>query len=376
MKKKHSVYWFATAVILLLTTVLPVFAQSFGIIGSVLTTDIKAYINGAQIPAYNVNGNMVIVGSDLRCYGFNVVYDNNARTSSVTYNGNGKWEPIAVSSQGTDSIGEKVMDVYDTDISVIINGKKVDSYNVDGKMAFRFSELKVYGEYYYDNTSRTTNLKIGTAETKPAAGSSTADKTVSQDIPNKNLTLGEKNALASAKSYLALMPFSYSGMIDQLEFEGYTTAEATYAADSCGADWYVQAELKAKDYLDLMPFSRPDLVEQLMYEGYTADQAEKAVQKCGADWYVQAELKAKDYLDLMPFSRSGLVEQLVYEGYTADQAEKAVQKCGADWKKQAALKAQDYLDLMSFSRSSLIEQLMYEGFTAEEAEYAVKAVGY
>lgn len=140
------------------TLALPLAAQSYGIIGSVLTTDIKAYINGYEIPAYNVDGNMVIVGSDLRNYGFNVVYDNNTRTSSVSMNPYGTWSPLDTSSYYNGSIGTKVMDVYDTDISVLLNGIPVTSYNVNGNMAFKFSELKMFGSYYYDNASRTTNL--------------------------------------------------------------------------------------------------------------------------------------------------------------------------------------------------------------------------
>lgn len=46
-------------------------------------------------------------------------------------------------------------------------------------------------------------------------------------------TMGERNALLSAHSYLSFTVFSYTGLIDQLEFEGYTTSEATYAADNC-----------------------------------------------------------------------------------------------------------------------------------------------
>lgn len=144
------------------TLALPLSAQSYGIIGSVLTTDIKAYINGYEIPAYNVDGNMVIVGSDLRNYGFNVVYDNNTRTSSVSMNPYGTWSPLDTASYSTSSIGVKVMDVYDTDISVLLNGIPVTSYNVNGSMAFKFSELKMFGSYYYDNASRTTNLQVDT----------------------------------------------------------------------------------------------------------------------------------------------------------------------------------------------------------------------
>ena len=50
-------------------------------------------------------------------------------------------------------------------------------------------------------------------------------------------TRSEQNALNRANDYLEFMSFSRSGLIDQLEFEGYTTSEAEYAVDNCGADW-------------------------------------------------------------------------------------------------------------------------------------------
>lgn len=95
-----------------------------------------------------------------------------------------------------------------------------------------------------------------------------ADKT--SDTP----TMGEKNALAKAKDVLKVVPLSYSGLIEHLEFVGYSTSEATYGADNCGADWNEQAAKKAQDYLDIMSFSRQGLVDQLKYEGFTAEQAE------------------------------------------------------------------------------------------------------
>lgn len=87
-------------------------------------------------------------------------------------------------------------------------------------------------------------------------------------------TMGEKNALSSANSYLSITNFSYKGLCEQLEYEGYSTSESTYAADNCGADWFDQAAGSAKSYLALMAFSKQGLVEQLEYEGYTKEQAE------------------------------------------------------------------------------------------------------
>jgi hypothetical protein len=41
-------------------------------------------------------------------------------------------------------------------------------------------------------------------------------------------------AAKAAKSYLALTSFSRSGLIEQLEFEGYTPAQAAYGATAVG----------------------------------------------------------------------------------------------------------------------------------------------
>lgn len=94
-------------------------------------------------------------------------------------------------------------------------------------------------------------------------------------------TTGEKNALKKANSYLSIMAFSYTGLIEQLEYEGYSTEEATYAVDNCGADWNEQAAKKAESYLDVMSFSKTGLIEQLEYEGFTHDQAVYGVEAAG-----------------------------------------------------------------------------------------------
>ena len=84
---------------------------------------------------------------------------------------------------------------------------------------------------------------------------------------------GMRNALQSAKDYLDAMSFSRKGLIEQLEYEGYSSSEAEYAVEHCGADWNKQAYDMAKDYLKMMAFSRSSLIEQLEFEGFTHSQA-------------------------------------------------------------------------------------------------------
>ena len=107
------------------------------------------------------------------------------------------------------------------------------------------------------------------------------------DIPNTHLpsnnvaTIGDRNALVKAKEYLSFMAFSYHGLVEQLEYEGYSHSEAVYGADNCDADWNEQAAKKASEYLDIMAFSCDGLIEQLEYEGFTHDQAVYGAQQNG-----------------------------------------------------------------------------------------------
>lgn len=108
-----------------------------------------------------------------------------------------------------------------------------------------------------------------------------SNKTSKSSEETPALTMGQKNALDKAKSYLKYSAFSYIGLVDQLEYEGFSNKDATYAVDNCGADWNEQAAKKAKQYLDYSSFSRSGLVDQLLYEGFTNEQAEYGVTAVG-----------------------------------------------------------------------------------------------
>lgn len=88
-----------------------------------------------------------------------------------------------------------------------------------------------------------------------------------------DVTTSQVNALSRASSYLDMGGFSYKSLVEQLEFEGFSNADATFAADHCGADWMKQVEQKAKSYMSFMGFSRSGLISQLEFEGFTSEQA-------------------------------------------------------------------------------------------------------
>ena len=94
-------------------------------------------------------------------------------------------------------------------------------------------------------------------------------------------TIGQKNARESAESYLDFSAFSRQGLIDQLEFEEYSTEDAEYAVDALDVDWKEQAAKSAESYLEFSTFSREGLIDQLVFEGYTQEEAEFGVAAVG-----------------------------------------------------------------------------------------------
>lgn len=134
---------------------------------------------------------------------------------------------------------------------------------------------------------RTDRIDLSTVATWTATPTPTPTPTLTpkpKPTPTKTLdtaTLGEKNALEKAKSYLRVMAFSREGLIDQLEYEGFTYKEAVYGADHVGANWNEQAAKSAESYLKIMSFSRSGLIDQLEYEGFTSAQAEYGVRAVG-----------------------------------------------------------------------------------------------
>lgn len=151
---------------------------------------------------------------------------------------------------------------------------------------FVFIGLIILGSLFGGNNSTSDNNVVNqqNTQTQPSQNTETTAPQPTTPAVEEQLdkaTMGEKNALGKALSYLSVMPFSYKGLIKQLEYEGYTHEEAVYGADNSGADWNEQAALKAQSYLDTMQFSRDGLIKQLEYEGFTKEQAEYGVQAVG-----------------------------------------------------------------------------------------------
>lgn len=133
------------------------------------------------------------------------------------------------------------------------------------------SVVVLLGGCAVEGTSSDTAPAKSPAVTTPAAPTEEAPAGV----------VSQTQASLMAESYLSAQAFSPSGLIAQLEFEGFSTAEATAAVQGLDVDWQEQANRMAASYLDGQAFSRQGLIDQLVFEGFTAEQAAAAASSVG-----------------------------------------------------------------------------------------------
>jgi hypothetical protein len=79
-------------------------------------------------------------------------------------------------------------------------------------------------------------------------------------------TIGQREALQAAKSYLESGSFSRAGLIHQLESpygEDFSHADAVWGVNHAHANWNAEAVQAAKSYLESGSFSRASLIHQL-----------------------------------------------------------------------------------------------------------------
>jgi len=167
-------------------------------IGDVLNTDIKTYIDDNRIPSYNINGKAAVIIKDLINYGFDSVYNNATRTTTVTYNSKKAITPLTSFDETKGQVGTVAFKYVYTDIVAIVNGKEVESFNIKGNLAIFFGDLADYGTFAYDNSkreSRFTTQLVLTILKLPVE--STSDSWIFYDVvvsegtnsKNQNLTL-------------------------------------------------------------------------------------------------------------------------------------------------------------------------------------------
>jgi hypothetical protein len=137
-----------------------------------------------------------------------------------------------------------------------------------------------------DSSSSTPAPVVTVTETETATATqlpppSPTKTATTKPVVVQHETVAQEQARGSAEDYLSTQAFSRKSLIEQLKFEGFSTAVATYAVDAQHESWSAEAYRDAKEYLSTEHFSRSGLIEQLEYEGFTPAQALYGVRRVG-----------------------------------------------------------------------------------------------
>jgi hypothetical protein len=175
---KKIIVFFAVIVTLLLGTC--VHAE---IIGEVLSTDIGTLIDFEPIKSYNINDYTYIKAEDLRDYGFNVDWNEKARSLSITRNHEAdrkicmSKEDINVKKNDIEQ-RKHVYYVYSTDIKTYLEGEEITAYNVDGETLIQVDYLQKFGNFTYSDEERMVYIDILRTELDRAYENANAPKDI------------------------------------------------------------------------------------------------------------------------------------------------------------------------------------------------------
>ncbi len=272
MKKatKHSIICALLVAVCMALTIGAAAARIEGLY--VMPTDISAFVDGYEIPAYNISDKLGVVAEDLRGYGFDVAWNGEARTLSVSKNSLGVTSPITEVEHNN-----KKLPVYSTDIVTYLDGNVIESFNVGGETVIFFSELAKYGVSVYDNDCRASFFST--------ARHSFAKKTI-ETLPQKIIHAGgEIGGMLGSNSLEAL---------DATYEKGYRVIEMDFVLSSdghavCLHDW-------SSYYSDSLTFSaitKAEFEKVKIFNQYTSVTLDNLVawMKAHPDVYIVTDIK-------------------------------------------------------------------------------------
>jgi uncharacterized protein YkwD len=165
MKKKISCFIIA---LLILFAATPAQANNIGdVLGNVLNTNIRVFINGIEITGYNIDMCTYVVAEDLAAYGISVRWNAAYRMLSLTRGESKKApRPVPINYEREGSIAFRY--IY-TDIVTYINGRRVTSYNVQGSTVVKIDDVAAaFGQIIWNGERRELYASTdGTAPKRP-----------------------------------------------------------------------------------------------------------------------------------------------------------------------------------------------------------------
>lgn len=129
-------------------------------------SDIRVFVNGTEIPTFYYNGNGGTVGvitEDLAVYGFDVIWDGNTQTLSVTHNSLKPITPIDMTYYRSLGNGAFFSEAYNSGVNVVFYPNGGTAYppvklSAGGYTFIPIDSLAVFGNYTWNGSSRTIDL--------------------------------------------------------------------------------------------------------------------------------------------------------------------------------------------------------------------------
>ena len=134
---------FLIAAMLLCTA--PASAKSGGVAGKYYSTDIRTFLNGAEIDSINIGGQTLISAEDMEYYSFSVRWDGEARLLDIYETATeDAGEPPAVKKPNVKP-GSVLGSYYKTDIVTRLDGKPITAYNIGGRTYIHAEQMREWG---------------------------------------------------------------------------------------------------------------------------------------------------------------------------------------------------------------------------------------
>jgi len=227
------------------------------------TVTVTSSLDPVKSDAYTLTGTISPTGSEVTVNGQRATVDGASFTSNVQLKEGDNNLVVVIVSAGKRT--EKVFKIHRfTQAEVTAQDQAAAQANDKFDAAVKDA---------VDDVKKSDDAAAQQAQKQATDAKAKAPAPTPAATPAPTVSVSQKNALSKAKSYISYTAFSHDGLVDQLIYEQFSAADATYGADNVGANWNEQAAKKAQSYMSYSSFSRGSLIDQLEYEKFTPDQA-------------------------------------------------------------------------------------------------------
>lgn len=141
MKRITAVF----VVIALMICTAPASAKSGGVVGKYYSTDIRTFLNGAEIDSINIGGQTLISAEDMEYHSFSVYWDGEARTLDIYQTASEDSGPPPAVKKSNTKPGSVLGNYYETDIVTRLDGRPITAYNIGGRTYIHAERMREWG---------------------------------------------------------------------------------------------------------------------------------------------------------------------------------------------------------------------------------------